>query len=405
MADALTVQDLRKRYGTTEALKGVDLSVGEGELVGLLGPNGAGKSTLVKIACGLVRASGGSARVAGAPAGSATANRSLGYLAELFRFPDWLSADELLQLHQKLAGSRKGSAERRELLELVGLDEVPDRRVGAMSKGMQQRLGIAQAMIGEPRLLLLDEPTSALDPAGRRTVRRLLEELRSRGVSVLLNSHLLSEVELVCDRVAIIARGEVVAAGSPAELSHAGGVEVVTGRGARVFAQATREEIPRIVRELVQAGEDVYEVRVVRSIARGHLPGSGRRQVRGIVIVAGFALRESLRRRVFVVVALLTVAFLALYGLGTWQISQEIDEIGSTDGVEGRGRGGRDAARPLDVRDALPGRDPRRLPDARTPSAATLSAACCSRWSCARCRAATSCSAASWPPRACASST
>jgi ABC-2 type transport system ATP-binding protein len=262
---ALAVRELRKRYGSTEALKGVDLTVAAGELVGLLGPNGAGKSTLVKIACGLVRASGGTAEVAGAPAGSAAAHRSLGYLAELFRFPDWLSADELLQLHQKLAGSAGGVGERRELLALVGLAEVAERRVGAMSKGMQQRLGIAQAMIGEPRLLLLDEPTSALDPAGRRSVRELLERLRERGVAVLLNSHLLSEVELVCDRVAIIARGEVVAAGSPAELSHAGGIEVETGSGVRRFAQATREDVPRIVRELVAAGEDVYEVRVLRS--------------------------------------------------------------------------------------------------------------------------------------------
>jgi ABC-2 type transport system ATP-binding protein len=134
-----------------------------------------------------------------------------------------------------------------------------------MSKGMQQRLGIAQAMIGAPRLLLLDEPTSALDPAGRRTVRELLEELRSRGVAVLLNSHLLSEVELVCDRVAIIARGEVVAAGTPAELSHAGGVEIDTAAGVRRFAQAAREDVPRLVRELVAAGEEIYGVRVVRS--------------------------------------------------------------------------------------------------------------------------------------------
>jgi ABC-2 type transport system ATP-binding protein len=252
---ALEVRDLRKRYGANEALKGVDLTIGEGELIGLLGPNGAGKSTLVKIACGLVRPTSGTVELSGA----------FGYLAELFRFPDWLSADELLALHQKLAGSSGGAAERRDLLELVALGEVPDRRVGAMSKGMQQRLGIAQAMIGDPRLLLLDEPTSALDPAGRRTVRELLERLRERGVAVLLNSHLLSEVELVCDRVAIIARGEVVAAGSPAELSQPGGVEVVTGRGVRVFAQSTREDVPRIVRELVQAGEDVYEVRVVHS--------------------------------------------------------------------------------------------------------------------------------------------
>jgi ABC-2 type transport system ATP-binding protein len=263
--DALAVNDLRKRYGANDALKGVDLVVGEGELVGLLGPNGAGKSTLVKIACGLVRPSGGTAFVAGEPAGSPAAHRALGYLAELFRFPDWLSAEELLSLHQRLAESDGGPGERRELLELVGLGEVAGRRVGAMSKGMQQRLGIAQAMIGSPRLLLLDEPTSALDPAGRRTVRELLETLRSRGVAVLLNSHLLSEVELVCDRVAIIARGELVAAGTPAELSHAGGVEVETGRGVRRFAQAGRDDVPRIVRELVETGEEIYGVRVVRS--------------------------------------------------------------------------------------------------------------------------------------------
>jgi ABC-2 type transport system ATP-binding protein len=262
---ALAVSDLRKRYGRTEALRGVALEVGEGELFGLLGPNGAGKSTLVKIACGLVRPTTGSARIAGAPAGSLEAQRALGYLAELFRFPEWQTADELLMLHQRLAGSPGGAAERAELLDLVGLAEAAQRPVGQMSKGMQQRLGIAQAMVGSPRLLLLDEPTSALDPSGRRTVRGLLEELRSRGVAVLLNSHLLSEVELVCDRVAIIARGEVVAAGTPAELSKPGGVEVETGGGTRVFAQAGREDAPRIVRDLVGSGEEVFGVRVLTS--------------------------------------------------------------------------------------------------------------------------------------------
>jgi ABC-2 type transport system ATP-binding protein len=261
---ALAVTELRKRYGAIEALRGVDVEVAPGELFGLLGPNGAGKSTLVKIACGLVRPSGGSAQVAGAPAGSLAAQRALGYLAELFRFPEWLSADELLALHQKLAGSAGGGSERSELLALVGLAEAAQRRVGTMSKGMQQRLGIAQAMIGSPSLLLLDEPTSALDPAGRRTVRVLLEELRSRGVAVLLNSHLLSEVELVCDRVAIIARGEVVAAGTPGELSRPKGVEIETASGRRVVAGA-REDAPAIVRELVAAGEEVYEVRVLTS--------------------------------------------------------------------------------------------------------------------------------------------
>ena len=265
MPPALAVNDLRKAYGRTEALRGVGLEVGEGELFGLLGPNGAGKSTLVKIACGLVRPSYGSAHIAGAPAGSLEAQRALGYLAELFRFPDWLTAEELLALHQRLAESGGGAAERAELLDLVGLSEAAAKPVGQMSKGMQQRIGIAQAMVGSPRLLLLDEPTSALDPAGRRTVRGLLEELRSRGVAVLLNSHLLSEVELVCDRVAIIARGEVVAAGPPAELSTAGGVEVETAAGARVFADARRDDAPRIVRDLVAAGEEVYGVRVLTS--------------------------------------------------------------------------------------------------------------------------------------------
>ena len=265
MPAVLQASQLVKRYGDIGALRGVSLEVGEGELVGLLGPNGAGKSTLVKIACGLVRPTAGRATIGGAPAGSPEAHRSLGYLAELFRFPDWLTADELLAMHQRLAGADGGGAERARLLEAVGLADAAGRRVGTMSKGMQQRLGIAQAMVGSPRVLLLDEPTSALDPAGRRTVRRLLEDLRSRGVAVLLNSHLLSEVELVCDRVAIIARGEVVAAGTPEELSRPSGIEVETADGTRVFEGAAREEAPRIVRELVDAGEEVYGVQVLRS--------------------------------------------------------------------------------------------------------------------------------------------
>jgi len=262
---ALTTRDLSKRYGSVQALKEVDLTVEEGELVGLLGPNGAGKSTLVKIAVGLVRPSRGEATVVGAPAGSRMARASLGYLAELFRFPGWYTADEVLELHQRLAGSRGGAAERARLLEQVALADAKDRRVAGMSKGMQQRLGIAQALVGDPRLLLLDEPTSALDPVGRRTVRSLLEELRERGVSVLLNSHLLSEVELVCDRVAILLGGEVVAAGSPAELSRPRGVELDTDEGVHLVEGATREDTPRLVSEAVAAGRRVYGVRVLAS--------------------------------------------------------------------------------------------------------------------------------------------
>jgi ABC-2 type transport system ATP-binding protein len=261
---ALLARDLQKRYGTTVALAGVSLEVGRGELVGLLGPNGAGKSTLVKIACGLVRPSAGTALVLGAPAGSAPARARLGYLAELFRFPGWMTARELISFHQRLAGSGGGARERDDLLELVGLAEARDRRVEEMSKGMQQRLGIAQALVGRPGILLLDEPTSALDPAGRRAVRELLQELRRRGTAVLLNSHLLSEVELVCDRVVIVARGRVVAAGSPGELARPGGVEVETAAGRRTFPGAAREDVPRIVAGLVAAGERVYAVRPVR---------------------------------------------------------------------------------------------------------------------------------------------
>ena len=261
---ALSARGLEKRYGSTTALAGVDVDVAEGELVGLLGPNGAGKSTLVKIACGLVRPTRGQAEVCGAKAGSRASLRQLGYLAELFRFPGWYSADELIALHQRLSGSTGGEAERSELLELVGLTEARDRRVEAMSKGMQQRLGIAQALVGAPPLLLLDEPTSALDPAGRRTVRLLLEELRSRGTSVLLNSHLLSEIELVCDRVVILHRGAVVAEGSPAELSRARGIEIETDQGKHVY-EGTREDVPRLVAELVAAGRRVYGVHVLTS--------------------------------------------------------------------------------------------------------------------------------------------
>ena len=261
---ALSARGLEKRYGSTTALAGVDVDVAEGELVGLLGPNGAGKSTLVKIACGLVRPTRGRAEVCGAKAGSRASLRQLGYLAELFRFPGWYSADELIALHQRLSGSTGGEAERSELLELVGLTEARDRRVEAMSKGMQQRLGIAQALVGAPPLLLLDEPTSALDPAGRRTVRLLLEELRGRGTSVLLNSHLLSEIELVCDRVVILHRGAVVAEGSPAELSRARGIEIETDQGTQVYA-GTREDVPRLVAELVAAGRRVYGVQVLTS--------------------------------------------------------------------------------------------------------------------------------------------
>jgi ABC-2 type transport system ATP-binding protein len=265
VAAALAVRGLVKRYGRVEALRGVDLEVEPGELLGLLGPNGAGKSTLVKIACGLVRPSSGSAEILGSPAGSPAARAALGYLAELFRFPGWYTADEVLRLHQSLARSHGGKRERTELLEIVDLAGARDRKVDAMSKGMQQRLGIAQALVGDPKVLLLDEPTSALDPVGRRTVRELLERLRGRGISVLLNSHLLSEIELVCDRVTILLRGEVVTSGAPSDLARPRGVEIETDEATVTYNAAGRDDVPQLVADLVAAGRKVYGVSVKRS--------------------------------------------------------------------------------------------------------------------------------------------
>ena len=262
---ALEIRGLGKRYGSLTALEAVELTVGPGELVGLVGANGAGKSTLMKIACGLVRPSTGTARIFGAHSDTREARRTLGYLAELFRFPGWCTASEVLALHQRLSGSPGGAPERDELFELVGLRDAANRRVEEMSKGMQQRLGIAQALVGAPRLLLLDEPTSALDPAGRRSIRTLLLKLRARGIAVLLNSHLLGDVERVCDQVVILASGKVVTAGRPDELTTRGGVEIQTGNGTRRFPDASRDDVPRIVAQLVSAGVEIYEVTVIRS--------------------------------------------------------------------------------------------------------------------------------------------
>jgi ABC-2 type transport system ATP-binding protein len=259
--EALRVNGLSKRYGDTLALNRVDFQVGAGEVCGLLGPNGAGKSTLTKIACGLVHSSEGDAVVFGERAGSRQAAARIGYLAELFRFPEWMAAREVVALHQRLAGSTGGESENDRLLRLVGLGAEGGRRVSTMSKGMQQRLGLAQALVGSPRLLMLDEPTSALDPAGRRDVRDLLGRIREEGVAVLLSSHLLSEVELVCDRVAILFEGEIVAEGAPDELTRAAGVEIETAAGIRSFDGVERADVPDLVARLVAEGERIHAVR------------------------------------------------------------------------------------------------------------------------------------------------
>jgi ABC-2 type transport system ATP-binding protein len=209
----IETHELAKRYGSTVALAGLTMTVQRGEVFGFLGPNGAGKTTAVKLLAGLTRPSGGSGRILGAPLGDVEARRRLGYLPELFRYQPWMTAREVLLLHADLARlprqSRSGQADA--ALEIVGLADRSRDKVGTFSKGMQQRLGLAVALLGQPELVLLDEPTSALDPIGRLDVRRLIADLRSRGVTVFLNSHLLTEVERVCDRVAIVDRGRVLA--------------------------------------------------------------------------------------------------------------------------------------------------------------------------------------------------
>jgi ABC-2 type transport system ATP-binding protein len=196
----------------------VSLQVGRGEVVGLLGPNGAGKSTVIKMLLGLVHPDAGEAMLLGRPAADPAARARVGYLPELFRYQPWLSAAEVLALHVRLSGIDVTAQEQRECLALVGLAERAGDRVGGFSKGMQQRLGLAVALVARPELAILDEPTSALDPLGRADVRDIVLDLRSRGVAVLLNSHLIGEVERVCDRVVILDRGRVVTSGTLAEL-------------------------------------------------------------------------------------------------------------------------------------------------------------------------------------------
>ncbi|HVA23168.1 MAG TPA: ABC transporter ATP-binding protein [Chloroflexota bacterium] len=217
---AIRTTGLRKAYGSKVALQELTLSVPRGEVFGFLGPNGAGKTTAVKLLTGLARPTAGSGWLLDRPLGDRETRRRLGYLPELFRFHEWLSAAELLELHGELCGMSRQERRKRipEALELVGLADRAKDRVGTFSKGMQQRLGLAQALINRPELVILDEPTSALDPIGRRDVRVLIQRLKSEGVTVFLNSHLLSEIELVCDRVAIVDRGRVVQEGRLEEL-------------------------------------------------------------------------------------------------------------------------------------------------------------------------------------------
>jgi ABC-2 type transport system ATP-binding protein len=217
-AAAVWCSGLRKRYRRQTAVDGVSFTVGRGEVVGLLGPNGAGKTSVIKILLGLVRPDAGEVLLLGRPGRDPRSRGRVGYLPELFRYQPWLTAAEVLALHVRLSGAEVPPGERHECLAAVGLADRADDRVGGFSKGMQQRLGLAVALVARPELVVLDEPTSALDPLGRADVRDLLLDLKARRVAVLLNSHLIGEVERVCDRVVILDKGRVAASGTLPEL-------------------------------------------------------------------------------------------------------------------------------------------------------------------------------------------
>ena len=284
MVPVIEANDLRKVYGETVAVDGLSLAVDKGEVFGFLGPNGAGKTTTVKMLLGLVRPSSGDARVLGQTPGEPDAMRRVGFLPEHFRFPSWLKATDLLDMHGQLYGLSSDDRKRRipELLSRVGLGDRANSRIGEFSKGMSQRIGLAQALLSEPAVVFLDEPTSGLDPLGRRLVRDIIRELGEGGVTVFLNSHLLSEVEATCHRVAIIRKGRIVRIGSQEELS-AGAVEVRirVGRstpellqglvewghvasgdagGALTLTVEGESTLPGLTRWLVESGADLYEL-------------------------------------------------------------------------------------------------------------------------------------------------
>jgi len=280
---AIRTRGLRKVFGGKVAVRNLTLDVPRGEVFGFLGPNGAGKSTSVKMLLGLVFPTSGEAEILGRPAGDVKARSKVGFLPEHFRFYDWLTPAELLKLHGRLYGMSQRVLRERisTLLYLVGLTPHRDKRLQEFSKGMLQRIGLAQALLNDPELIFLDEPTSGLDPFGRRMVRDIIKAQRDRGATVLLNSHLLGEVEITCDRVAFIKDGEVLETrtleGEAKEqntvLIRAGKVtdEMVKGLaqwtssaqyegGRLVFSLSSNATLPEVVRYLVSAGADIYEV-------------------------------------------------------------------------------------------------------------------------------------------------
>ena len=226
---AVATTDLRKTYGRIDALKGVSVTVEPGQIFGLLGQNGAGKSTLIKILLGVVRKTDGEATLLGEPAGTAAVRRRVGYLPEDHQFPLYHTANTLLDFYGRLYGLPRSERRKRavEALDVVGLRKRMDYKIRTYSKGMKQRLGIAQAFFHDPEVIFLDEPTDGVDPVGRKDIRDLLQQLRGEGRTIFVNSHLLGEVEMISDRVAILHRGEVVREGTVADLTKQEGRYVI----------------------------------------------------------------------------------------------------------------------------------------------------------------------------------
>ena len=284
----LETRSLSRRFGDKLAVADLSLSVGRGEVFGFLGPNGAGKTTSLKMLLGLIEPSSGAGTVLGRPLGDRLARRRLGFLPEHFRFQEWLSGREMLEFHGRLLGLGGAALRDRieQLLERVDLADSAHRAIRTYSKGMMQRIGLAQALLNEPELVLLDEPTSGLDPLGRLLVRDMIHELRDRGTTVFLNSHLLGEVEATCDRVAFVKEGRTV---RELRLDDApSGLEVALrlgdgGRSAEALEGLARfgtrlahgdsvvrlrveseRAAPEIARWLVARGIEIYELRTVR---------------------------------------------------------------------------------------------------------------------------------------------
>ena len=282
----IETRGLRRHFGATLAVADLSLTVGAGEIFGFLGPNGAGKTTSVKMLLALIEPSGGTARVLGQPLGHRSTRARIGFLPEHFRFHDSLTAREFLRFHGRLYGLRGADLERRIDTQLARVDllDAVDRPLRGYSKGMLQRAGLAQALINDPELVFLDEPTSGLDPLGRLLVRDIIAELRARGSTVFLNSHLLGEVEATCDRVAFVKHGRVVHELSLVDVPTAVdlelrvrpldacvlerlaqfGSDVRAGDERVALRVASDDVVPDIVQWLVARGVQVYGVQAQR---------------------------------------------------------------------------------------------------------------------------------------------